>query len=121
MESTCSCMISKTWKFGKFIGITVYVYIVFFTRLKIVSWIKNYYELKMDEHQVKLDTVCRVCKSIIVTDSKYRVPKNVEIYSDIIQKCNNYNVISDCAKVHPKLLCRLCDSKLYKLKKKIRS
>ena len=73
--------------------------------------------LAMEEHQNKLNGICRLCKKAIKLGQRY-VNKTVEDSCKTeILRLFNYDIENDAAAIHPKYICDNCNRKLDIVKK----
>ena len=73
----------------------------------------------MEEHQDKLNGICRLCRKDIELGQGYVNKKVKDSYKTEILRLFNYDIDSDVAAMHPKYICNNCKKKLDMVKKKL--
>ena len=71
----------------------------------------------MEEHQNKLNGICRLCRKAIKLGQRYVNKKVKDSYKTEILRLFNYDIENDVAAIHPKYICDNCRRKLDMVKK----
>lgn len=70
----------------------------------------------MDAHIDHLKSVCRMFGSKVVICKGYHNPKLMADYKEVIQTVFELSVMDEESTIYPKVFCKLCHMKLYRLK-----
>ena len=62
----------------------------------------------MDEHLLKLEKLCRICKQLIVAKVGYIKFKATTDFLNTLENIYNISVEAECKNVYPKFLCASC-------------
>ena len=73
--------------------------------------------LTVEEHQDKLNGICRLCKKAIKLGQRYVNKKVKDSYKTEIFRLPNCDIENGVAAIHPKYICDNCRRKLDMVKK----